>query len=211
MTSLITEFNEIINNYIDLCISRGERIDTLKDSFELTPGKVKTIYNQLIKEKVHEKESDDFKEILQDFKDNVGYFSLEEHAKLPNYEDKIVEFTKNCIFDYQHSKENFITRSYKLGMALTHLKLKYQYRRWEDVSQEFFRKNNLKMSSSTEKSLRKFAADIGPYHKLLFVKKNFTELKRMLPKILDGLELYPHEKEFWTCPENYVCGACVVL
>ena len=99
--------------------------------------------------------------------ENIVSFSLEEHGKLRNYSDKIVEFTRNCIFDFQHSRENMVIRSYKLGMALTHLKLKYQNKKWDEICQLFFKENNLKMSSSTEVSLRKSATDIGEYQTYL--------------------------------------------
>ena len=79
-----------------------------------------------MKERQHSKDSVNFRELLEELKENIGYFSLEERGKLPNYSERIVEFAKNCIFDFQHSRENMVIRSYKLGMALIHLKLKYQ-------------------------------------------------------------------------------------
>ena len=164
MASLIQEFNEIIEKYIDVCISQGERIECYETSYQLTPGKVTTIFNQLMKERQQSRDPVNFRSLLDELKENIGYFSLEERGKLPNYSERIVEFAKNCIFDFQHSRENMVIRSYKLGMALTHLKLKYQNKKWEEISQMFFKENNLKMSSSTEKSLREFATDLGEYH-----------------------------------------------
>ena len=64
MASLIQEFNEIIENCIDVCISQGERIDCTEASYQLTAGKVTAIFNLLMKEIQHNKDCGNFKKTL---------------------------------------------------------------------------------------------------------------------------------------------------
>ncbi|KAG8185301.1 hypothetical protein JTE90_023909 [Oedothorax gibbosus] len=207
-----------MKNYIEVCVENNEIIPCFEDSWCLTEGKVMAIYDALKKEeKKKDPVSEDLRELLDSLKSEFreySYVGLNEFFPETLTFENIVQCTKAAIFDYQYSKQEYKRRCYTLGKVLIALNDRYckekvfkdKRETWDEYIQKFFKENGLKMKSTCEKNLRRFSRDIDPYTKLLFTDKSYTELRRILPKIRQGLELFPMEKEFW-CTDVQTCCA----
>lgn len=207
MSALITDFNNIIKNYIEERVRTGMDIPVYDESYFLTEGKVVTIYNQLLKERKKIGRSfdpDELKELLQKLKEKYYYFGNKVNFVLPDNLswDATLENTKNAFFDYYFSKQITVQKCWEMGYILCDLKEKHRKLKtrenWQIFLEKFLEQNNIKkMKSTCEQNLRKFCKDIGVYQKLLYTGESYTELRRLLPKILAAFELYPHEKDKW--------------
>lgn len=207
MSALITDFNNIIKNYIEERVRTGMDIPVYDESYFLTEGKVVTIYNQLLKERKKIGSSfdpDELKELLRQLEEKYNCFGYKVDFVLPDNLswDATLENAKNAFFNYYLSKQNTAVKCFELGYVLCDLKEKHRKLKkkenWQIFLEKFLEKNKIKKIKSTcEQNLRKFCKDIGQYQKLLFTGESYTELRRLLPKILAAFELYPHEKDKW--------------
>lgn len=207
MSALIEDFNITIKNYIEECVRTGMVIPVYDESYLLTEGKVVTIYNQMQKERKKIGTSfdpDELKELLRKLEEKYYYFGNVVNFVLPDNLswDATLENTKNAFFNYYNSKQNAVQKCWEMGYILCDLKEKHRKLKarenWQIFLEKFLEQNNIKkMKSTCEQNLRKFCKDIGVYQKLLYTTESYTELRRLLPKILAAFEMYPHEKDKW--------------